>query len=150
MHRYFSSVEPTMQNKYTGMFKGCNFIFITAESLSHYVIDRDLTRHFTGLRTRGLFSIISITRTGGQHQRRGVCCVHRLNPESRGLELYHSGKNWLPFVMGNQFLRLGYSSRAYHNHTYTYYKRNISHRIWGIFTRVGNGLKIKTHGRNPI
>ena len=28
MHKYFQSVEPTEKNKYTGMFKGKNLIFI--------------------------------------------------------------------------------------------------------------------------
>ena len=145
MHRYFSSVEPTMQNKYTGMFKGCNFIFITAESLSHYVIDRDLTPTLYRLANEGfIFNNFynpnwGVSTSDGEY----VACTG-LIPKAGVWSFYHSGKNWLPFVMGNQFLRLGYSSRAYHNHTYTYYKRNISHPNMGyIYKGVGNGLKIK-------
>ena len=134
-----------MQNKYTGMFKGCNFIFITAESLSHYVIDRDLTPTLYRLANEGfIFNNFynpnwGVSTSDGEY----VACTG-LIPKAGVWSFYHSGKNWLPFVMGNQFLRLGYSSRAYHNHTYTYYKRNISHPNMGyIYKGVGNGLKIK-------
>src|SRR5690606_6611813 len=31
MHKYFSSIEPTKKNEYTGIYEGYNLIFITAE-----------------------------------------------------------------------------------------------------------------------
>jgi len=43
--------------------------------------------------------------------------------------------------MGNQLKKLGYGTRAYHDHTYTYYSRDISHPNMGyIYKGVGNGL----------
>src|SRR5690554_419664 len=50
----------------------------------------------------------------------------------------------MPFVMGNQLKDLGYKTMAYHNHTYSYYKRHVSHPNMGYdYKGVGNGLKVK-------
>ena len=46
--------------------------------------------------------------------------------------------------MGNQLKKLNYKTVAYHNHTYTYYKRHISHPNMGYeYKGVGNGLNVK-------
>lgn len=37
----------------------------------------------------------------------------------------------MPFTMGNQLKKLNYNTVAYHNHTYTFYKRNITHPNMG-------------------
>jgi len=45
--------------------------------------------------------------------------------------------------MGNQLRDLGYDTRAYHNHTYTYYDRHESHPNMGYeYVGVGNGLNV--------
>ncbi len=50
----------------------------------------------------------------------------------------------MPFGMGNMLSKLGYSTRAYHNHDYKYYKRHISHPNMGYdYKGVGNGLEVK-------
>lgn len=145
MHKYFSSIEPTRQNKYTALFKGCNFIFITAESFSHYVIDRELTPTLYKLAIEGFkFTnfynpVWGVSTSDGEY----VACTG-LIPKSGVWSFYRSGENYMPFVMGNQFLKLGYTARAYHNHTYTYYKRDVSHPNMGyIYKGVGNGLNVK-------
>ena len=43
MHEYFSNLTPTKQNKYTGMFKGYNLIWICAEGFSSWAIDKTHT-----------------------------------------------------------------------------------------------------------
>ena len=43
LHQYFSSVEPTPTNEYTGIFKGCNLIMFTAEGFSPYAVSPELT-----------------------------------------------------------------------------------------------------------
>ena len=40
---YINSDSPTLQNEYTGMFKGYNLIYITAESFSEIAISEELT-----------------------------------------------------------------------------------------------------------
>jgi phosphoglycerol transferase MdoB-like AlkP superfamily enzyme len=45
--------------------------------------------------------------------------------------------------MGNQLNRQGYDTRAYHDHTYTYYKRDKTHPNMGyLYQGLGNGLEI--------
>jgi len=39
-----------------------------------------------------------------------------LLPKSGVWSMYQSGDNAMPFAMGNQLRRLGYTTRAWHNH----------------------------------
>jgi lipoteichoic acid synthase len=72
-----------------------------------------------------------------------VACTG-LIPKSGVWSFARSAENYLPFVMGNQFKKLGYPAKAYHDHSYSYYKRNISHRNMGYdYKAVGNGLEVK-------
>jgi hypothetical protein len=43
MHKYFKNLEPTEKNKYTGLFKDKNIIFIVAEGLDVIAIDENIT-----------------------------------------------------------------------------------------------------------
>lgn len=50
----------------------------------------------------------------------------------------------MPFCMGNQLSPLGYTTLAYHDHTYSYYGRDKSHPNMGYtYKGVGNGLEVK-------
>jgi lipoteichoic acid synthase len=145
MHKYFSSVEPTNKNQYTGMFKGNNLILITAESFSPYAIDPTLTPTLYKMSKEGFAfnnfynPLWGVSTSDGEY----VACTG-LIPKSGVWSFARSGKNYLPFVMGNQFKKLGVSSKAYHNHSFDYYKRDISHPNMGYdYKGVGNGLKVK-------
>lgn len=144
MHKYFDLAKPTMKNQYTGMFKGCNLIFITAESFSHYAIDKEVTPTLYKLANEGFVfnnfynPVWGVSTSDGEY----VACTGLL-PKSGVWSFFRSGNNWLPFAMGNQLLKSGYTSRAYHNHTYTYYHRDISHPNMGyVYKGLGNGLDI--------
>jgi len=145
MHRYFMNVKPTKKNDYTGKFKGYNLILITAESFSPYAVHKDLTPtlykmihegyNFTNFYT----PIWGVSTSDGEY----VACTG-LIPKRGVWSFYISGRKSMPFVLGNQLKSLGYETRAYHNNTYTYYKRNISHPNMGYeYKGVGNGLDIK-------
>ena len=43
MHKYFSTIEPSNKNQYTGIFKGKNIILINAESFDITAIDKNIT-----------------------------------------------------------------------------------------------------------
>ena len=48
------------------------------------------------------------------------------------------------FCLGNQFRRLGYATKAYHNHTWDYYSRDISHPNMGyVYKGLGHGLDVR-------
>lgn len=145
MHKYFSTVTPTKKNKYTGIFKGNNLILITAESFSPHAISKELTPTLYKLSTSGFVfrnfynPVWGVSTSDGEY----VACTG-LIPKSGVWSFAKSGKNLLPFVMGNQFKKLDYITKAYHDHTYTYYKRNLSHPNMGYdYKAVGNGLKLK-------
>ena len=145
MHKYFSSVEPTATNEYTGMFSGYNLIMLTAESFSPYVISPELTPTLYKMATEGFVftnfynPVWWVSTSDGEY----VACTG-LIPKSGVWSFAASGKNYMPFALGNQFKKLGYITKAYHNHTYTYYKRHLSHPNMGYdYKGVGNGLNVK-------
>ncbi len=145
MHKYFSTLMPTETNKYTGLFKGCNLILITAESFSPYAVSPELTPTLYRMSKEGFVFRNFYNPTWGVSTSDGeyVACTG-LIPKPGIWSFARSGSNYLPFVMGNQLKKLGYSVKAYHDHTYTYYKRNISHPNMGYdYKGVGNGLEVQ-------
>lgn len=145
MHSYFSSVTPTNRNEYTGMFKGYNLIFLTAESFSPYAVWEDLTPTLYKLVHEGFYfenfynPVWGVSTSDGEY----VACTG-LIPKSGVWSFRQSSQNYLPFVMGNQFKALGYPTRAYHNHTYDYYRRDLSHPNMGYdYKGLGNGLEVR-------
>lgn len=143
LHEYFAASEPTYQNEYTGMFQGYNLITITAEGFSPYVIDQELTPTLYKMMTEGFrfenfyTPIWGVSTSDGEY----VGCTGLL-PKSGVWSFYQSGKNSMPFCLGNQFEKLGVNLRfAYHNHTYDYYHRDISHPNMGYtYKGLGGGL----------
>lgn len=145
MHKYFSQVTPTNQNEKTGSEKGNNLILITAEAFSQYVIDKDLTPTLYKMATEGYqfknfyTPIWGVSTSDGEY----VAC-QGLIPKDGVWSFWKSSNNLLPFVMGNQLKKLGYSTNAYHNNTYNYYHRDESHPNMGyIYKGLGNGLDVK-------
>lgn len=144
MHKYFSAQAPSETNEYTGFFKGKNLIFITAEGFSPYVIDKDLTPTLYKMQEEGFKFTNFYTPSWGVSTSDGeyVACTG-LIPKSGVWSFSKSSKNYLPFCMGNQFKRLGIESFAYHNNTYTYYNRHLSHPNMGyIYKGLGNGFEV--------
>lgn len=145
MHKYFSGVKPTPKNEYTGRYKGYNLILITAEGFSPYAVREDVTPtlykmvhggfNFTNFYT----PLWGVSTSDGEY----VACTS-LIPKSGIWSFEKSGSIYMPFVMGNQLKKLSYKTTAYHNHTYSFYKRNISHPNMGYeYKALGKGLSIK-------
>ncbi len=142
MHKFFKSVEPTNKNEYTGRYKGKNLIMITAEGFSPYAVNKDVTPTLYKMSQEGFqftnfyTPIWGVSTSDGEY----VAC-NSLVPKSGVWSFYVSGRNYMPFALGNQLRKLGYGTRAYHDHTYTYYHREVSHPNMGYdFKAVGNGL----------
>jgi phosphoglycerol transferase MdoB-like AlkP superfamily enzyme len=144
MHEYFNWSEATRQNKYTGMFEGYNLILITAESYSHYALDPVVTPTLYKMANEGFkFNnfynpVWGVSTSDGEY-----VATTGLLPKTGVWSMYHSGSKKMPFAMGNQLRGLGYKTLAYHNHTYDYYKRDISHPNLGYeYKGLGNGLDV--------
>ena len=131
LDNYVASLTPSKQNEYTGLFEGKNLIFITAEAFTAEVIDPQLTPTFYRLETKGIhftdyYQPASAGTTGGEYQN-----VFGMLPMYGGssFKMTVDDNNYL--VMGNQLNRLGYSGWAFHNNSFTYYDRNVTHNNLG-------------------
>ncbi|MGJ7921913.1 LTA synthase family protein [Neobacillus sp. LXY-4] len=145
IHQYFNSVSPTAKNEYTGKFKGYNLIFITAESFSPYAVNQELTPTLykmvhEGYQFTNFYNPIwGVSTSDGEY----VACTG-LIPKSGVWSFRQSGSISLPFAMGNQLKKLAYKTLAYHDHTYSYYRRDLSHPNLGyVYKGLGNGLNVK-------
>lgn len=145
MHEYFKNVTPTKQNEYTGIFKGKNLIYITAEGFDKIAIDENLTPTLYKLANNGFVfenyyqPLFTVSTSDGEYM-----FLNSLIPKEGVWSFYRSSNIYMPFGIGNVFKREGYSTvNAYHNHTYTYYNRDKSHPNLGFdkYIGCGNGLE---------
>ena len=150
MDLYFSGTEPTAQNEQTGIFAGKNLIFITAESFTDFAVDPKYTPTLYKLLTEGYSftnfynPVWSVSTLDGEYVN-----LQSLLPKSGVWSMKESAENWLPFTLGNQFGRLGYETKAYHNHSVYYYDRVSSHPNLGYeFKGRDAATNLKTSGRN--
>ncbi|MCA1781528.1 MAG: LTA synthase family protein [Dermatophilaceae bacterium] len=144
MHQYFAMREPTTKNEYTGMFAGYNLVFITAEGYSHYAVDKDLTPTLYTMTHEGFTftdfynPLWPVSTSDGEY-----VATTSLIPKNGVWSMYKSAANSMPFAMGNQLRSAGYTTFAYHNHTYDYYRRDLSHPNLGYdYKGLGNGLEV--------
>ena len=144
MHEYFRQTPATFQNEHTGMFEGYNLILITAESYSHYAVDPVLTPTLykmthDGFNFTNFYNPIwGVSTSDGEY-----VATTGLLPKTGVWSMYHSGTKSMPFAMGNQLRKSGYKTLAYHNHTYDYYRRDVSHPNLGYdYKGLGNGLDV--------
>ena len=143
MHKYFSLQEGTKQNKYTGYFEGKNLIFITLEGFSHKVISKELTPTLYKMSTEGFVFNNFYNSLWGGSTATGEYAILTGNFYKNAKCLTMSASTYQPFALGNQFSALNYNTTAYHNHTYTYYDRNLSHPNFGYnWKAVGGGLTL--------
>ncbi len=147
LHNYFASAVPTNKNEYTGRFKGYNLIMITAEGFSPYAVHEEATPTLYRLVREGFVfnnfytALWQTSTSDGEY----VAMTGLIPQGTRSM--YRGRKNLWPFSLGHQFNLLGVESKAYHNHTYTYYQRNETHPNMGyLWKAVGNGLKLPSNG----
>lgn len=145
MHIYFKNKQPTEKNEYTGKFKGYNLILITAEAFSPYAVHKEITPTLYKLVNEGYqfndfyVPIWDVSTSDGEY-----VALNSLVPKPGVWSFSESGRNYVPFVLGNQLKELGYKTVGYHNHTYSYYDRHISHPNMGYeYKGIGNGLNVK-------
>ena len=129
--QYLATLEPTKKNQYTGMFEGYNLIMITAESFSPQGIHPELTPTLYKLANSGFdftnyWTTYPSNTTNGEYSNLTGLFPDISKPKSNGSFVY-SIKNTMNMNIANWFNAQGLTSRAYHDHTATYYKRNQTH-----------------------
>ncbi|NBG87275.1 LTA synthase family protein [Isachenkonia alkalipeptolytica] len=144
LHRYFRNQAPSEKNEYTGKYEGHNLIVITAEAFSHLALNEEVTPTLYKLVHEGYYFEDFYTPIWGVSTLDGEYVANTgLIPKSGVWSFRESSDNAMPFAFGNQLDPLGYETRAYHNHTYTYYDRHLSHPNLGYkYQGIGNGLDI--------
>lgn len=145
MHEYFSGLTPSEKNKYTGMFKGKNLIFITAEAFDTIAIDENITPTLYKIANNGFIfnnyyqPLYPVSTSDGEYMN-----VMSLIPKEGVWSFYKTSKNYMPFGIGNMFKKLDYNTYGFHNHNYNYYHREKSHTNIGLtYYGCGNGLEKK-------
>ena len=129
--QYLATLEPTKKNQYTGMFEGYNLILITAESFSPEAIDENLTPTLYKLAHSGFdftnyWTMNPSNTTNGEYSNLTGLVPDVSKPKSDGSFVY-SIKNTMNMSIASWFNAQGVTSRAYHDHTASYYKRKDTH-----------------------
>lgn len=124
---YIQSQVPVNTNEYTGMFKGYNLIFLTAEGFCTYAIDEELTPTLyqlanSGFVCRNYYTPLWQTSTSdGEYIN-----ITGLIPDQQ-YSMRRSAENVQPYVLPAFFAQEGVKSYAYHNNSLSYYDRYLSH-----------------------
>ena len=144
LNEYVRNQEPTKKNEFTGLFKGKNMIFITAEAFCAEVIDPQLTPTLYRLANKGVqftdyYQPASAGTTGGEYQN-----IFGMLPMDGGKSFKNTLKHYNYYTLGTQLNKEDYYGKAFHNNSYTYYGRNQTHENLGYsdgFMGYGNGME---------
>ncbi len=143
IHEYVSSLDPTSKNEYTGLFEGKNLIVITAEAFSEQVINEELTPTLYRLANEGIkFTDFYQPAWGGSTSTGEYSVLMGLIPADGVNSMYKTIGCNVYYTMGAALGRESYSTLAFHNGTYTVYRRNETHTNLGFddFLTFGSGL----------
>ena len=143
MHDYFNKAQPSYKNEYTGMFKDKNLIFILAEGFNEVAVDQNRTPTLyklihEGFNFTNFYSPVFLSTTGGEFQ-----ATTGLIPTQEILSAWKNKAPNMLYSLGNSFTNVGYTAQAYHNWTYTYYKRHVTMKTLGFnnYMGCGNGME---------
>ena len=138
IHKYVNTVQPTMQNEFTGMFEGKNLIVITAEAFAKEVIDPELTPTLYRLANEGIrFDDYYQPMWGGSTSSGEFSVLTSLVSASGTNSIKESIQQDLFLSIGKQLQKQGYHTAAYHNHLHDYYARHLTHTSYGYDTFMG-------------
>lgn len=151
MHEYFKAETPSYTNEYTGIYEGKNLIYIMAESFDGYMVSEELTPTLykmihSGFDFTNFYSTTNLSTIGGEFQE-----LTGLLPDLTMLSSYWreglGRTNYYPYGLGNVFNDLGYSTFAYHNHTYSFQNRDVYLKALGFdnYEGCGNGIESKVN-----
>ena len=138
-HAFFASRPGTSKNEYTGLFEGKNLIFITVEGWAPAAINEKLTPTLYMMKNQGFVFDNYYCSLWSGSTATGEYANITGNFYYTATCLPNSAKTYQPFTLGNMFSKVGYTTNAFHNHTYEYYSRNLSHPNFGYdWHAVGN------------
>lgn len=124
---YMEARTPTNKNEYTGMFRGYNLIYLTAEGFSPYAVSEELTPTLYQLSHSGFVAenyyvpLWATSTSDGEY-------VNLMGQIPSGqFSMRKSSDYEQPYSLPAYFAAEGVKSFAYHNNTLDYYDRHLSH-----------------------
>ena len=143
INNFMNNETGTKQNKYTGMFKDKNLVFVVAESFSELAVREDLTPTLyklvhEGFYFKNFYTSNNMSTIGGEFQ-----ALTGLYADNEILGPWRSGDRYFPYGLANVFKGLGYNTYAYHNNSVYFQDRNIYIKSQGFdnFKGCYNGLE---------
>ena len=121
-------------NKYTGLFKNKNIIFIQFEGLDDWLITKDGTPTIYNMLNNSFnFKNHYSYYNGGGSTFNSEFAVNTgfITPLSYTQNAYTFNKNYFPYSMANILKNEGYTVNAFHMNTGEYYSRTINYKNWG-------------------
>ncbi len=144
LDEYVSTLKASSKNEYTGLFEGKNLIMICAEAFSGDLLDSGLFPTLSRMAEKGIqfkdyYQPASAGTTGGEYE-----VIFGMLPTNSGASFKMTANYNNLMTMGSQLDRLGYNGWAFHNNSYLYYDRNLTHVNIGYsngFMGIGNGME---------
>ena len=121
-------------NKYTGIFKDKNIIFVQFEGLDNWLVTEDDTPTIYKMMNNGInFKNHFSYYNGGGSTFNSEFAVNTgfITPLSYTQNAYTFNKNYFPYSMAHIFKELGYSVNAFHMNSGEYYSRTVNYKNWG-------------------
>ena len=139
-------------NKYTGLFKDKNLIFIQFEGLDDWLLTEETTPTiYSMLNNSIVFNNHYSYYNGGGSTFNSEFAVNTgfITPLSYTQNAYTFNKNSFPYSMANLFKNIGYTINAFHMNTGEYYSRTTNYQNWGYDNYYGlidiNDFKDETY-----
>lgn len=139
-------------NKYTGLFKDKNLIFIQFEGLDDWLLTEENTPTiYSMLNNSIVFNNHYSYYNGGGSTFNSEFAVNTgfITPLSYTQNAYTFNKNSFPYSMANLFKNIGYTINAFHMNTGEYYSRTTNYQNWGYDNYYGlidiNDFKDETY-----
>ena len=133
---YMPGLVPTTKNEYTGIFKGYNLIFLTAEGFCPYAVREDLTPTLYRLTHTGfVFTNYYVPLWNTSTSDGAYINTTGLIPDGQ-FSMRKSGANDMAFSLPHYFNTLGTQSMAYHDNSLSYYDRHVSHPNLGYYFKA--------------
>ena len=143
INNYLKNESGSKQNKYTGMFKDKNLVFIVAESFSEIAVTEKYTPTLYKLVHEGFdfenfYTSNNLSTIGGEFQ-----ALTGLYADNEILSSWRGGWAYYPYGLAKVFKNEGYNTFAYHDNSAYYQDRNVYLKSQGFDNFMGcyNGLE---------
>lgn len=121
-------------NKYTGMLKGKNVIFLQLEGMDEWLLTKKNTPNLYKLKNESIdFTDHYSIYTGGGSTFNSEFAVNTgfTTPISYNENVYTFNKNTFNNTMAKLFKKEGYAVNAFHMNSSEFYSRGINYKSWG-------------------